>query len=221
MNFLEQIIASKITFTIILLTSITSIIAFPPNVRSIESVRKPEWFGRFKFNAFAIFKHKQVYRIVSYGFIHGDWMHLAFNMITLYFFGGLVEQTFELLFGTLGGIVYVGFYVLALVVSSIQDLITHRNHSYYNAVGASGAVSAVLFAAILFQPDMKLFFILIPIPITAWIFGIIYLIYSVVMSRKNLDNIGHTAHFWGAVFGFVFPLFFYPRLIILFFERLF
>lgn len=211
----------QITFAIIILTTLTSLIAFPGNVRSIDSIRKPEWFDKFKFNALAVFKYKQIYRIISYGFIHADWMHLLFNMLTLYFFGKVVEDGFAQLFPGFGGLVYVGFYILALVVSSLQDLITHRNHAYYNAVGASGAVSAVLYSAILFYPDMKLYFILIPIPITAWIFGILYLIYSFYMARKKIDNIGHTAHFWGAVFGFVFPILFYPQLIVMFFKALF
>lgn len=211
----------KITFAIMIITIVTSIIAFPRNVQSINSIRKPEWFDKYKFNAVAVFKYKQIYRLLSYGFIHGSWMHLAFNMFTLYFFGGFVESTFQSLFPGFGGFVYILFYLLAIVFSSIQDLIVHRNHSYYNAVGASGAISAVLFAAILFNPSMKLFMFLIPIPITAWVFGILFLIYSVFMAKKQMDNIGHTAHFWGAIFGFVFPLVFYPSLIILFFEKIF
>ena len=210
----------KITFGIIIITTITSIIAFPSNVQSIESIRNLEWFDKLKFNALAVFKNNEFHRLLSYGFIHGSWMHLAFNMITLYFFGRIVESSFQVLFPNFGGFVYIGFYMLAIVFSTIQDLIVHRNHSYYNAVGASGAISAVLFAAILFAPSKKLYLFLIPIPITAWIFGIFFLIFSVFMARKKMDNIGHTAHFWGAIFGFVFPLLFYPKLLLLFFENI-
>ena len=217
---LHAFIPTSITFAIIILTTITSIIAFPTNVQSIDSIRNPEWFDKFKFNAFAVFKHKQIHRMVSYGFIHGSWMHLAFNMITLYFFGRNVEEGFQVLFQGFGGFMYIGFYMLAIVVSTIQDLVVHRNHAHYNAVGASGAISAVLFASILFNPSMDLYLYLIPIPITAWIFGILFLVFSVYMARKKIDNIGHTAHFWGAIFGFIFPLLFYPKLLILFFENL-
>ncbi len=208
----------SITIAIILLTVVTSVIAFPHDVQSVNSIRKPEWFDRFKFNAYAVSKHKQYYRLISYGFIHANWTHLLFNVITLYFFGRLVELYFSGLWGNLGGLIYLAFYISALIISSLQDLITNRNNSYYNAVGASGAVSAVLYASILFAPNEKLFIFFIPIPITSWIFGILYLGYSYYMSRKKIDNIGHNAHFWGAVYGFIFPIIFFPELIVLFFK---
>ena len=120
-----------------------------------------------------------------------------------------------------GGTIFVAFYIIAIAVSSVFDLIKYRNEPYYNAVGASGAVSAILFAAILFNPDMKLMLILIPIPITAWIFGILYLIYCVYMAKKGTDNIGHNAHFWGAIFGFFLPVILKPSLLIRFFDLIF
>jgi membrane associated rhomboid family serine protease len=174
-----------------------------------------------KFNALAITKYKEFYRLFSYGLIHANWTHLIMNMFTLYFFGGIVEAGFKEIFGPLGGTIYILFYILAIAISSIADLIKHKNDSYYNAVGASGAVSAVLFAAILFYPNMKLFLFFIPIPITAWFFGIIYLAYSYFMAKKNIDNIGHNAHFWGSIFGFFFPILFQPQLFFHFLNNLF
>ena len=210
-----------LTWAIILFTSVTSLIAFPPNVPSINSIRRLDWYEKMVFNAVAVFKYKEYHRLISYGFIHANWMHLLFNMLTLFFFGGIVASGFKYLFGSFGGLVYIAFYILALIISTLPDLFKYKNMAYYNAVGASGAVSAVLFAAILFNPGMKLMFIFLPIPITAWFFGILYLAYSYYMAKKQIDNIGHSAHFWGAVFGFVFPIIFKPYLIIHFINGIF
>ena len=210
-----------ITWSIIIFTSVTSIIAFPLNVKSINSIRRLDWFDKFKFNAYAIFKHKQYHRFFTYGFIHANWWHLFFNMFTLYFFGGFVEQNFAYLFGNYANLLYLTFYILAIGVSTIADFIKYRNQEYYNAVGASGAVSAVLFASILFNPSMKIYFILVPIPITAWLFGLLFIAYSVYMAKRGIDNIGHTAHLWGALFGFLFPLIFKPELLSHFLNMLF
>ena len=110
-------------------------------------------------------------------------------------------------------ILYVVLYVTAIAVSTIGDLVKYRNNINYNAVGASGAVSAVLFASILFEPKMGIFIYLIPIPVPGYVFAPLYLLYCWYMARRNLDNIGHTAHFWGAVYGLVFPLVFRPDIL--------
>jgi len=210
-----------ITMMIIIGTIVSSIMAFPHNVQGLDQMRKPEWFDKFKFNATAVAGDGEIYRLFSYGFVHANWMHLAFNMFTLFFFGGLVESTFKYELPMLGGLVYLAFYIVAIGASTIHDLVKYKNQPYYNAVGASGAVSAVVFAAILFQPNMKLMFIFLPIPITAWIFGLLYLAYSVYMAKKGTDNIGHYAHFWGAIFGFVMPIFINPDFLSSFFGVLF
>ena len=209
-----------ITYSILLLTTVTSLIAFPPNVSSIERISKPEWFQKFMFNAPLIIKERQYVRILSHGFIHANWMHLIFNMLTLYFFGPFVEKSFKSLFGPMGGIIFLVFYILAIIISTIPDLIKYKDDYYYNEVGASGAISAVIFAAILFRPDMRIMFIFLPIPVTAWIFGLLYLLYSYYMTKRNVDNIGHNAHFWGAVFGFVFPIILKPGLFLYFIDRI-
>ena len=210
-----------ITIAIILLTTVTSIIAFPPNVPAPERLRRTDWFAKYLFNAPMILKNKQYYRLLSYGFIHANWWHLFFNMLTLWFFGPFVEKTFKYLFGHWGGTIFIVFYLLSIIISTIPDLIKFKDQYYYNAVGASGAISAVVFAAILFQPNMTLMFILLPIPITAWVFGLLYLAYSYFMAKKNIDNIGHSAHFWGAIFGFVFPILLKPGLLTYFFSQIF
>jgi membrane associated rhomboid family serine protease len=150
--------------------------------------------------------------MLTYGAVHGGWGHLVFNMLTLYFFGPLVERYFQAMSGAAGPVLFAVLYVTALAVSSAGDLVKYRNDWNYNAVGASGAVSAVLFASVFFEPTMGIYFYFIPIPIPGFIFAPLYLIYCQWMARRNMDNIGHTAHFWGAVYGFIFPLIIKPSL---------
>jgi membrane associated rhomboid family serine protease len=209
------------TLVIIIATFLISISAFPASVGSIDSLRRSGLFDKFKFNAYMVYHRKEWWRMFSSGLIHADWMHLIFNMLTLYFFGDYVEQYFRLYFGKIGVLYYLLLYVIALGASSIHDLIKYKNQHYYNAVGASGAVSAVLFASILFDPRISIYLFFIPIPIPGFIFGPLYLLYSQYMSKKNMDNIGHNAHFWGAVFGFMFPLFFNPILFKVFINQIF
>ena len=159
------------------------------------------------FNAYAVWHRRQWYRMLSYGLIHAGWGHLIFNMLTLYFFGPVVEHHFTIAFGaTVGAILFAVLYVSAIAVSTIGDLLKYKDDYNYNAVGASGAVSAILFASILFEPKMGIYIFMIPIPVPGYIFAPLYLLYCWYMAKRNMDNIGHTAHFWGAVYGLVFPL---------------
>ena len=186
-----------VTIIIILVTAAVSILCFYGKL-DVNSLI---------FNASKVWHGKQWYRMLSYGLVHSGWGHLFFNMLTLYFFGSVVEQYFNLAFGnTLGIILYIFLYVSAIAVSTVGDLVKYKDSSGYNAVGASGAVSAVLFASILFEPKMGIYIYLIPIPVPGYIFAPLYLLYCWYMARRNMDNIGHTAHFWGAVYGLVFPL---------------
>ena len=192
-----------ITIIIIAITSLVSILCF---TRKID-------VNKLLFHAYSVWHRKEWYRMLSYGLVHSGWGHLFFNMLTLFFFGRVVEQYFSLAFGdTLGIILYVVLYVSAIAVSSAGDLIKYRNDWNYSAVGASGAVSAVLFASILFEPKMGIYIYLIPIPVPGYIFAPLYLLYCWYMSKRNMDNIGHTAHFWGAVYGLLFPLACRPEL---------
>jgi membrane associated rhomboid family serine protease len=152
--------------------------------------------------------------MLSYGFVHSGWGHLIFNMLTLYFFGPVVEQYFAAAFGaTAGAILFAVLYVSAIAVSTVGDLLKYRDDYHYNAVGASGAVSAILFTSILFEPKMGIYIFMIPIPVPGYIFAPLYLLYCWYMARRNMDNIGHTAHFWGAVYGLVFPLLCKPSIL--------
>ena len=199
------------TIIIIAITALVSLLCF-----SNEKA-----FRTLMFNAYDTWNHRRYYQLFSYGLVHGSWGHLFFNMLTLFFFGSEVEIFFKAIFGDLTGtILYVVLYVTAIAISSVADLYKYRYTASYNAVGASGAVSAILFTAILLNPTMGIYIYFIPIPIPAFIFGPLYLIYCRWMAKRNADNIGHTAHFWGAIYGLVFPIIAKPALVIYFFNRL-
>ena len=186
-----------LTVIIIAITCIVSILCFNGTLNGNKLI----------FNAYQVWHRKEWYRMLTSGMIHSGWGHLFFNMLTLYFFGRVVEQYFSAAFGgVLGTVLYVVLYVSALAISSLGDLVKYRNNWNYNALGASGAVSAVLFASILFAPKMGIYIYLIPIPIPGYIFAPLYLLYCWYMAKRNMDNIGHTAHFWGAVYGLLFPI---------------
>lgn len=193
-----------ITIVIIAITAIVSIIAFS----------KREMLNSMLFNAYLVWNHRKIYRLFSHGLIHGSWGHLFFNMLTLYFFGTSTELWFQAAWGkTWGAILFVFMYVSAFAVSSLADLRKYRYEPEYNALGASGAVSAVLFSSVLFDPMMGIYIYLIPIPVPGFVFAPLYLLYCWWMAKRNRDNIGHSAHFWGAVYGFVFPIIFRPDLV--------
>jgi membrane associated rhomboid family serine protease len=178
-------------------------------------MNKQREIGKLMFNGYAVWHRKEWYRMLTSGFIHAGYGHLMFNMMTLYFFGPIVEEAFGYYFGVaLGGLLYIILYISAIAVSSIADLMKFRDTPAYNALGASGAVSAVLFSAILFQPDMGISIFFIPFYIPAYIFAPLYLAYCWYMARLNIDNIGHTAHFCGAVYGLMFPIILEHRILI-------
>ncbi len=153
--------------------------------------------------------NKQYYRFLSYGLIHADFAHLLFNMFTLYSFGSRLEKytfTQDYIFGDKARLFYLVLYISALVISTLPDYFKHRNNFAYRSLGASGAVSAVLFACIIIDPKLSLYMFLIPIPIPGYIFGILFLAISAYLAKKGTDNIGHGAHFTGAVYGLIFTI---------------
>lgn len=190
------------TIIILLITSIFSIIAF----------NKPELMNKYQFNPYKTYHGKEWYRLFSHALLHLDWMHLIVNMFVLLSFGQVMEEYFQFYFRNVWIIYYTLLYVGGVVVSTLYTLIKQKDNYYYNAIGASGAVSAVVFASILFSPTSRLLIMGI-IPIPAILFGVLYLVYSYYMSKKNIDNVGHDAHFWGAVYGFVFPILLRPELL--------
>ncbi|RLD62927.1 MAG: rhomboid family intramembrane serine protease [Bacteroidetes bacterium] len=197
------------TLIIIIITSLLSFAAF----------NRKELFYKYNFNAFQIYHRKQWYRMFSYAFLHANYMHLIINMIVLYSFGTSLERYFYYYFGSKSNLFFICLYAGGIVISTTYSLFKNRENYNYNAVGASGAVSAVVFASIFFDPLSKVWFFGI-IPIPGIIFAFAYLIYSYYMSKKNIDDVGHDAHFWGAVFGLIYPIILKPELFQVFINRL-
>ncbi len=157
----------------------------------------------------AIDRRREFDRLLTHGFIHADLMHLAFNMITLYSFGGVMEAYFGMRIGPVG---YLLFYLSAVVVAILPTYMRHRHDAQYYSLGASGAVSAVLFASILLDPWSGIYLFFIPIPIPAFVFAGLYVWYSIWMDRRGGDRVNHSAHLWGALYGVMFPLLQHPAL---------
>lgn len=163
------------------------------------------FFEKYKFNIGGI-KRGEQFRMFSSGFLHIDTQHLLFNMLTLYFFANSVIRE-------VGSFKFLLIYLVSLVAGSLLSLYFHKNEYHYSAVGASGAVTGVLYSAILFDPGMSLYMFFIPIPIPAYVFGIGYLLYSIYGMKKRVGNIGHDAHFGGAIGGYVMTLLLAPYLL--------
>ncbi|MDY3033903.1 MAG: rhomboid family intramembrane serine protease [Odoribacter sp.] len=176
---------------------------------SIACFNKYQLFECLSLKPYRVVQHQEWWRIITHGFVHADWIHLLVNMFTFWSFGGYIETAFEYL--GFGKWAFLTLYFGGMIAASISDIIRYRNAEWYTSIGASGAVSAVLFAAIFLNPwDKILLFAVIPIP--GILFGILYLAYCQYMARQGGDNINHNAHFYGAVFGFVFPILLEPRL---------
>jgi membrane associated rhomboid family serine protease len=195
-----------ITIIIVVVTAILSILCF-----SNENL-----FSRLDFEPYRINKKNEYLRFISHTFVHADWVHLIINMLVFYSFGRYVEQIFGALQerGTIfsGDLFYLLLYFGGAVIASVPSFIKHKEDPNYVSVGASGAVSAVLFSSIFFSPMEKIYFYAV-IPMPGIVFGVLYLAYSSYMAKKGNDNVNHDAHFWGAVFGFLFPVILDPSLI--------
>lgn len=161
------------------------------------------FFEKYKFQVTRILNGEKI-RMFSSGLLHADWIHLIFNMYALYLFGGIVVAR-------LGVVAFLVIYIGSLFAGSLYSLHYHKNEPYYSAIGASGAVSGIVYASILLFPGMELFLFFIPIPIPGYIFGVVYLLYSIYGMKKQLGNIGHSAHLGGAIGGFALTLVFYPN----------
>jgi len=163
----------------------------------------------------AIDRQKQYDRLLTHGFIHADWQHLLFNMITLFFFGRIAEQVIGSMIGPIG---FLLFYLSAIVIAILPTYLQHRHDARYRSLGASGGVSAVLFAFILVQPWSLIFVFFLPVP--AIVYGAFFVGYSIWMDRQGTDNTNHNAHLSGAIYGVLFMLLMEPRIAGVFMQRL-
>jgi membrane associated rhomboid family serine protease len=202
------------TLVFVVVTSIISVFCFSNRA----------WLEKLQFNPYRVYHKKEYYRLITHGFVHADWVHLIINMLVLYSFGSALElylgelRNSEIL-NYSPAVYYVILYFSALVISSLTTLKKYKDEYHYNAVGASGAVSTVLFACIFFNPWHKLLFWAI-IPVPGILFGVLYLWYSQYMGKRNNDNINHDAHFLGALYGLTFPILLEPRLFYGFIQQL-
>lgn len=163
----------------------------------------------------AVSRKKEYYRLLTYGLIHTDFAHLLFNMITLYFFGRVMEDFYNASLGPFG---FALFYTGGLLASILPTYIKNKDNAQYRSLGASGAVSAVLFAFILFQPWTLIFVFFLPVP--AILYAVLYVVYTIYSERRGGDNINHSAHLWGAAYGVIFTLVLEPRVVGVFLEAL-
>jgi membrane associated rhomboid family serine protease len=177
---------------------------------SLYAWNNADIMNKWIMNPYSVQKYKEYHRFLTSGFLHADYAHLFFNMLSMFFFGPTVENYFLAYFGEKGIIFYAILYLLGIIIANVPSYADHKNDSYYNALGASGGVSSVVFAAILFAPTSPIFIYFIKIP--AFVYAILYMAYSFSMSKKNIDNIGHSAHLYGAAFGLAFTLILKPEL---------
>lgn len=194
-----------LTYALIAITVLVSWLAF----------ERPRLLDRLILWPPAIDRKKQFDRLLTHGFIHADWQHLLFNMITLFFFGRFAEQVITELIGPIG---FIAFYLSAIVIAILPTYLRHRHDAHYRSLGASGAVSAVLFAFILINPWSLIFIFFLPVP--AILYGVFYVGYSFWMDRKGTDNTNHSAHLSGAIYGVLFMLLMEPRIAGVFLQRL-
>ena len=195
-----------VTIALIAITCVVSWMAFDKRLLADRLVLWPP----------ALERRHEYWRLVSYGFVHADIGHLAFNMITLFFFGGLIEMKMQQVTGSF--LTYPLFYLVALAVSILPSYLKNQKNPNYLSLGASGAVSAVLFAFILLKPWNLILVMFIPAP--AILYAVFYVGYSIWMDKKGGDNVNHSAHLAGAAFGVMFMLFMEPQVLNTFLEEL-
>jgi membrane associated rhomboid family serine protease len=163
-------------------------------------------YTRFILQPYNVSKGKYLYTLITSGFIHADWTHLLFNMMTFYFFAFQLEPA-------IGHWQFALLYGASLILSDLPTVVKHKNDFWYRSLGASGAISAVVFSAILFNPLGKMMLIFLPIPIPAVLFGVLYLIYCTYASKKGIGNINHDAHFFGALSGVLITIILIPQIV--------
>lgn len=195
--------AAPVACIIFVITIITSLLAFA----------NEDIYSKCMLHPYSVYRGEKTYTIITSGFIHRDWMHLFFNMLSYYFFAFQLEVY-------LGHWQFALLYIASLALSDLPSIIKHKADFWYHSLGASGAISAVVFSCILFNPMSKMIILPIPIPIPAVVFGILYLVYCVYASKQSRDTINHDAHFFGALCGIIITIILYHQIIPHFFNQL-
>lgn len=182
---------------------ISIIIILNTCIFSIQGFRNHLFLEKYRFNVDRVILHKEYWRLFTSGLVHVSWMHLIFNMLMLYLLSGPLEAQ-------AGSLRFLSLYLVGLIGGNLFALLLHRHHGDYSSVGASGAVNAILFAAIVLFPGMDIGLFLLPISIPGWLFALIYVSYSIYGVRSKVDNVGHEAHLGGALAGVLLSIAMYP-----------
>jgi len=200
---MENLLTAPVACIIFVITIITSLMAF-----SNENL-----YGKLILHPYNVSRGRYIYTVITSGLIHKDWMHLFFNMLSFYFFAFQLEPI-------LGHWQFAVLYIASLILSDMPSVLKHRENYNYYSLGASGAVSAVVFSAILYNPLAGMMILPIPISIPAVIFGILYLVYCSYASKYSRDNINHDAHLYGALSGLMITIIFHPGILPGFFQQI-
>jgi len=190
-------------------TPVATIIFIFTIVTSIYAFSNAEVYGKFMLHPYSVSRGRRIYSIITSGLIHKDWPHLLVNMLSYYFFAFTLEKTFVSL-SSWGHFQFGLLYIISIILSDITSIFKHKEHFWFNSLGASGAVCAVVFSYILFYPMNKMMIFPIPIPIPAVLYGFLFLGYCVYASRNSRDAINHDAHFYGALTGVLLTIIYYP-----------
>ena len=197
----------------------TSILLIVTGYISYRAFNDPSFLDKLKHYPYAEKTRGEWYRLLTCGFVHGNWTHLLINMFVLWTFGEYVEQQIRILFPATGMWIYLGIYLAVIVLANIPTSFREQDNPYYAAVGASGAISGLVFIFILFNPWAKLYLYFI-LPIPGIVAGILYLVYSVWASKNSRDGIDHYAHFYGAIWGVILMILIQPEVLNQFIIRL-
>ena len=198
----EYLMQTPVASIIFVITIVTSLLAF----------YNTELYGKFMLHPYSVSRGQKLYTLITSGLIHRDWMHLLMNMLSYYFFAFQLERIFVSA-SSWGHIQFGMLYLVSLVLSDMGSIVKHKEHFWYNSLGASGAICAVLFSYILFFPLTTLMIMPIPVPIPAVLYGILFLAYCVYASKNAQDSINHEAHFLGAIAGLLITIILYPHII--------
>jgi len=200
---MEVLSAAPVASFIFVITIITTLLTFS----------NEELFGKLMMHPYSVYRRQNVYTLITSGLIHKDWMHLFFNMLSFYFFAFQLEPI-------LGHWQFGVLYFVSMILSDLPSVVKHKDDYHYNSLGASGAISAVVFSAILYAPMNKIMIMILPIPMPAIVFGVLYLVYCSYASKYAKDHINHDAHLYGALSGVMLTIAMHPEVLPWFIQQI-